>query len=115
MPIAGHHDAAFVKQGQRILHRAAIAATRVFTPCGDMAAVDRRLGVRKGQPDQRVKQIMNIVRAGRHDAAGEDLCFIAQGGGIDVLGRKPNGVAAGVDNRLRALLRELIERVDFGH
>ena len=45
----------------------------VFTACGDMAAVDRRLGVRKGQPDQRVKQIMNVVRAGRHDAAGEDL------------------------------------------
>ncbi|MCX7164026.1 MAG: hypothetical protein WCI19_01770 [Betaproteobacteria bacterium] len=67
-----HHHTAFVELGQRVAQRAARGASLLprRADCSEVAPVERRLGLRQGQPYQRVEQVMAVVGPRRH-LAGE--------------------------------------------
>jgi len=69
---AGHNHAAFVKLRQCIAQRAA-GCVSLFPgrfQCCNMTPVECCLGPRKTQPDQRIEQVMRVVRS-RRDLTGQ--------------------------------------------
>ncbi|MCX7165423.1 MAG: hypothetical protein NTV11_04000 [Rhodocyclales bacterium] len=69
---SGHNHAAFIELGQGIAQRPSLVNSLFprLLQGRNVAPVKGRLGLRKGQPDQRVEQVMPVVRT-RRDRAGE--------------------------------------------
>ena len=76
----GDDHAGFVEQRQRIAHRTARFAAFARLHFAVVMAVDRRLGLGKGDPHQRIEQIVPVAIARQHLAVGEHALLVGLAG-----------------------------------